>query len=278
MRCSSRATVAARDGEACRRRRRRDAVAAGHGAGGDPTRARQVWSRDARDVLRVAVGDRARVRARAVGRGAGTGAGSRRGHRPAEGLGTDSSRQASVPAIGYRFKHVLTQEVSYDSLLEHQRQARCTSRSAAPSSARHAGLIDEQAALLAHHFARAEAWRDAVRYGRRAADRASALSQFADALATLDQRPRLARRACRTTSARDLLADVLLQQERCARRSDCGPAAGDRRRARSHTSRRAGCLSAARPGVPAEGDLLTLLKRFNAADRALSTALRSAAN
>ena len=40
--------------------------------------------------------------------------------------------------------------------------------------------------MLAHHFERAGDWPEAIRYGRRAAERASALSQFADALATLD--------------------------------------------------------------------------------------------
>jgi tetratricopeptide (TPR) repeat protein/class 3 adenylate cyclase len=180
---------------------------------------------------------------------------------------------ATVFEGGYRFTHVLTQEVSYDSLLEHQRKSlhdvigRAIAR-------RHADRLDEKAPLLAHHFSRAEAWREAVGHGRRAADRASALGQFADAVDALDrvltQLPHLPD----DETSRELWADVLLQQERACetlglrrwQRTIIGELI-----ARLSPSRQAGRLAQT---YLREGDLLTLLKQFDAADRALSTALQ----
>ena len=95
-------------------------------------------------------------------------------------------QSSGSPRLGYRFTHALTQEVSYESLLDHQRKSLHDAIGRAIER-HHAERLDEKAALLAHHFCRAEAWREAVRYGRRAADRASALSQFADALDMLEQ-------------------------------------------------------------------------------------------
>src|SRR5206468_12050599 len=81
------------------------------------------------------------------------------------------------PRLGYRFTHVLTQEVSYESLLAHQRKSLHEAIGRAIERHRPQRL-DEQAALLAHHYSRAEAWREAIHYGRRAAERASGFSQF----------------------------------------------------------------------------------------------------
>ena len=114
----------------------------------------------------------------------------------------------------------------------------------------------------------------AVDHGRRAADRAIALSQFADALATLDRvREWLARLPDDAQSA-ELLADVLLQQERLCE------TLGQRGRQQEIIGELVALLA---PRGASErlaqaylrqGDLLTLLKRYNEADRALSTSLR----
>jgi tetratricopeptide (TPR) repeat protein len=180
---------------------------------------------------------------------------------------------SALPERGYRFKHVLTQEVTYDSLLEHQRRSLHELVGYAMERT-HSGLIDEQAELLAHHFSRAEAWAFAVRYGRRAADRASALSQFADALVTLDRVCEWVMRLRGDDERSDLLADVLLQQERLCETlgqrgrqekivdeliSQLAPRGASERLAQAYLRK---------------GDLATLLKRFDAAERALSTALR----
>jgi predicted ATPase/class 3 adenylate cyclase/tRNA A-37 threonylcarbamoyl transferase component Bud32 len=188
------------------------------------------------------------------------------------GSGLVQQMESGAHASG-RFDHVLTQEVSYDSLLGHQRKTlhgmvgRAIER-------RHPDGLDEKAALLAHHFERAGAWPEAVHYGRRAAERASALSQFAEALAMLDRVLAWLDELPDGEARRDLKADLLLQQER-----EC-ETLGLRSRQREIIS---DLIAHVTPGGPSarlaeaylrQGNLFTLLKRFDAADRALGTALR----
>ena len=188
--------------------------------------------------------------------------------------GTGLVQQTSVvPEPFYRFKHVLTQEVAYETLLEHQR---LTLHAAAGRAIerRYADRVEEHLERLAHHFSRAGEWADAVRYGVRAADRSHALSQFADALAMLDQTQRWVERLPESAEQRESLADVLLRQERLcetlglrARQLDIAerliavlaPFGGSSRLAEAYLR---------------QGDVYTLLRRFDAADRALGTSLR----
>src|SRR5690606_28483451 len=93
---------------------------------------------------------------------------------------------AVVPEPAYRFKHALTQEVAYDSLLEHQRATLHAALGHAIER-RYASHLDEHVERLAHHFSRAESWSEAVRYGLLAAERTTRLSQNADALDTLER-------------------------------------------------------------------------------------------
>jgi class 3 adenylate cyclase/tetratricopeptide (TPR) repeat protein len=180
-------------------------------------------------------------------------------------------RMPSALTVAYRFTHALTQEVCYDSLVGHQRKVLHGAIGRALVSA-HADRIDERAALLAHHFGHAEDWPAAIRFGRLAAERAIALSQFADALATLDQVLDWATRL--TSGSTDVIADLMLQQERVCE------TLGLRARQQQIIDALIGHL--ARDGRSArladvylrQGDLATLLKRFDAADRALATALR----
>jgi tetratricopeptide (TPR) repeat protein/class 3 adenylate cyclase len=177
------------------------------------------------------------------------------------------------PERAHRFKHVLTQEVTYDSLLGHQRRSLHHLIGCAIERAR-GGRSDDQASLLAHHFALAETWAPAVHHGRRAACRANALGQFADALATLDRVRQWVLRLPEGEERFDLLTEVLLQQER-----QC-ETLGQRGR-QQHIVDELITLLAPRGASERlsqaylrQGDLSTLLKRFDAADRVLSTALR----
>lgn len=183
-------------------------------------------------------------------------------------------QQTNVTAqVGYRFKHVLTQEVTYESLLDHQRRSLHHIIGRALEHQRPHG-VGEHSELLAYHFARAEAWDPAVQHGRRAAERASALSRFADALSMLDRVQDWVTRLPDNDARFDLVADVLLQQERLCETLGL----------RGRQQRIVGELIAllAPRGASQrlalaylrQGDLLTLLKRFDAADRALNTALR----
>jgi class 3 adenylate cyclase/tetratricopeptide (TPR) repeat protein/tRNA A-37 threonylcarbamoyl transferase component Bud32 len=178
---------------------------------------------------------------------------------------------SGAPTISYRFTHALTQEVCYDSLVGHQRRRLHGEVGRALVSA-HVDGMDERAALLAHHFGQAEDWPAAIRFGRRAAERAIALSQFADALATLDQLLDWASRL--PGSQTDLIADLLLSQERV-----CETLGLRARQQQIIDSLIAELTREDRSARLAEvylrqGDLSTLLKRFDAADRALATALR----
>jgi serine/threonine protein kinase/tetratricopeptide (TPR) repeat protein len=173
----------------------------------------------------------------------------------------------------YRFKHVLTQEVTYDSLLGHQRRSL---HNLVGGAIEHgpSGRSDDQAALLAHHFALAETWAPAIHHGRRAAARASALSQFADALATLDRVREWVARLPESDEQFDILTAVLLQQERLC--ETLGQRGQQQQLVDELISLLAPRGSSERlsQAYLRQGDLSTLLKRFDAADRALSTALR----
>jgi tetratricopeptide (TPR) repeat protein/class 3 adenylate cyclase/tRNA A-37 threonylcarbamoyl transferase component Bud32 len=178
-----------------------------------------------------------------------------------------------VPERVFRFKHILTQEVAYDSLLEHQRKgahgaiARALDRQGA-------GAHDGHAEALAHHFAAAEVWREAVDYGWRAAQRLIELSQCSNALAMLERVQSWTSRLPDDDARRDRLADVLLKQERVCE------TLGQRRRQRQIITQliellaQHGSSSRLAETYLRQGDLLTLLKQFDAAERALNTALR----
>ena len=174
----------------------------------------------------------------------------------------------------HRFKHVLTQEVVYDTLLEHQRLD-LHGTVARVIEARYADRLDEHLERLAHHWSRAGDWTAAVRYGVRAAERSHALSQFADALAMLDRTEEWAARVDDETVRFDLLVDVLLHQERSCE------TLGLRMRQLDIVERLIALLE---PGGDSprlaevhlrHGDVSTLLRRFDQADLALATALAS---
>ncbi|GFE87352.1 serine/threonine-protein kinase [Steroidobacter agaridevorans] len=178
-----------------------------------------------------------------------------------------------VPDIAYRFNHVLTHEVTYESLLSHQRRSwhRIVGAALARLTPRQ---VDDHAELLAHHFALAESWQQAIDHGGRAAERARALSQFADALAMLDRVRSYIDRLPDDEQRADRIADVLLQQERLCE------TLGKRGRQQQIVDELIALLaprgtsSRLAQAYQRQGDLLTLLRRFDAADRALGTALR----
>jgi len=178
-----------------------------------------------------------------------------------------------VPEPVFRFKHVLTQEVAYDSLLQHQRKTAHAAIGRAIEQ-QGAGRPEEHAERLAHHFSQAESWREAVAHGRRAAERLLALSQFANALAMLDRLQSWVAHLPDGEERRDLIADILLQQERMCE------TLGQRRRQQEIITELIALLAPQGAGSRLaeaylrQGDLLTLLKQFDGAERALNTALR----
>ena len=76
--------------------------------------------------------------------------------------------------LEYVFKHVLTQDVAYESIL-HARRRELHARIGATIEELHADRLEEHVEELAHHFIRGEVWTKAARYARQAGDRAAAL-------------------------------------------------------------------------------------------------------
>ena len=82
----------------------------------------------------------------------------------------------------YMFKHAITQDVAYNSLLIARRKE-LHHRSAAAIEALFADRLDELSATLAYHFERAEAREQAIHYLQKAAERAQATFANAEAIA-----------------------------------------------------------------------------------------------
>jgi class 3 adenylate cyclase/tetratricopeptide (TPR) repeat protein len=100
------------------------------------------------------------------------------------------------PDLAYTFKHALTHEVAYGSLLQERRRALHGAVLAAIERL-HAGRLDEHLEELTRHAVRSESWDKAVAYGAEAAARAKrrwalrgALANLEQALAALGQLPR----------------------------------------------------------------------------------------
>ena len=90
------------------------------------------------------------------------------------------------PDLAYTFKHALTHEVAYGSLLQERRRTL------------HAGIVAtlerlaperlaEQVDRLTHHALRGEVWDKAVAYGRQAGTRAMARSAYREAVTAFEQ-------------------------------------------------------------------------------------------
>jgi class 3 adenylate cyclase/tetratricopeptide (TPR) repeat protein len=99
------------------------------------------------------------------------------------------------PDIEYTFKHALTYEVAYGTLLQEQRRALHLKIMEALEQLT-ADRLDEQVEELARHAFRAEVWSKAVTYFRRAGERATnrpapreAVAYFEQALAALARLP-----------------------------------------------------------------------------------------
>jgi class 3 adenylate cyclase/tetratricopeptide (TPR) repeat protein len=177
-----------------------------------------------------------------------------------------------APERAFRFKHVLTQEVAYDTLLQHRR--RVLHRQAGVALEEHFSYrTEEHASRLAYHFSRAEEWAKAVRYGHVSAARARSLNEFQDALATLEDVLAWLSRLPDDLERRDLQVDTLLQQEELCE------TLGQRGRQQEILDRLGGLVDArSDPRRLIEvyrrrGDVYTLLRRFDEARSALEAAL-----
>ena len=108
--------------------------------------------------------------------------------------------QARLPEVEYLFKHVLTQEAAYSSILDDQRRV-LHRKFAILLEQEGLNVSDEQAAVMAYHWLRAEEWEKALEYTLQAAERArklharpEALTHYWQALELLDKLPRTDKR------------------------------------------------------------------------------------
>ena len=90
------------------------------------------------------------------------------------------------PDLEYTFKHALTHEVAYGSLL-HERRGALHARIVEAIERLFAERLEEQTERLAHHALRGELWSRAVPYLHRAGERAAARSVFGHAAASFDE-------------------------------------------------------------------------------------------
>lgn len=117
--------------------------------------------------------------------------------------------QARLPEVEYLFKHVLTQEAAYASILNEQRRSlhRKVAVFMEPAAA---DTPAEHAAVLAHHWLCAEDWAKALKYTLQAAERASKLYARPEAIAHYWQALELLERVPQTLEQRHTHMDVVL--------------------------------------------------------------------
>ena len=90
------------------------------------------------------------------------------------------------PELVYTFKHALTQEVAYSSLLQERRRV-LHAQIVNALEALAGDYLTEQVERLAHHALRGEVWEKAVTYCRQAGARACDRAAFREALAAFEQ-------------------------------------------------------------------------------------------
>jgi len=85
------------------------------------------------------------------------------------------------PDSTFIFKHALTRDVVYDSILTNKQKSMHETIGKAIESL-YAERADQKPELLAHHYSLSENWANAVRFGKLAAEKAYRYSQFQEAL------------------------------------------------------------------------------------------------
>ena len=90
------------------------------------------------------------------------------------------------PDLEYTFKHALTHEVAYGSLL-HERRRELHARIVEVIEALHGDRLAEHVERLAHHALRGEAWEKAARYASEAGQKAAARQAHREAVASFEQ-------------------------------------------------------------------------------------------
>jgi hypothetical protein len=139
--------------------------------------------------------------------------------------------QPAICGVEYSFKHALTQEVAYNSILAERRRA-LHERAARAIEGLYAQQLDDHYSDLGHHYLRSDDAAKAIRYAQLAAEQAVSRGAYSEATSLIDAAPKLlrklperdARRAeFALRSLQDVIALVLhggasLERERAVRR------------------------------------------------------------
>jgi class 3 adenylate cyclase/tetratricopeptide (TPR) repeat protein len=117
---------------------------------------------------------------------------------------------AYEPELMYSFKHALTQDVVYASVLERRRR---TYHAAAGFGLEelYSGRIEDVVELIAYHFGRGHVWDKATTYLRQAAVKAQARSAHREALAALEEALQALRHLPDTPERREQEIDVRIE-------------------------------------------------------------------
>ena len=113
------------------------------------------------------------------------------------------------PEIEYTFKHALTQQVAYETLLQERRRA-LHARIVEALEALAGERVAEQVDRLAHHALRGEVWDKALAYCRQAGEKAVARSAYREAVGYFEQALGALPHLPETRDTRELAIDLRL--------------------------------------------------------------------
>jgi class 3 adenylate cyclase/tetratricopeptide (TPR) repeat protein len=113
------------------------------------------------------------------------------------------------PELEYTFKHALTHEVAYGSLLQERRRTLHT-RIVKVMEGLAGGRLSEQVERLAHHALRGEVWEKALAYCRQAGETAMTRSAHREAIGYLEQALNALRHLPETRDTREQAVDLRL--------------------------------------------------------------------
>jgi tetratricopeptide (TPR) repeat protein/class 3 adenylate cyclase len=172
----------------------------------------------------------------------------------------------------YMFKHALTQQVTYSTVLLQRRKVLHGLVGRAMEEL-YGHRLRELVHLLHHHFSLAEDWGKAIRYAREAAEQAKRVSQFEEALRLLEQMKIAVSQLPPHRTKYGTLVEALLEEERLC------DTLGWRERQEAVIEQIFSVLrsyddpSAKAAAYVRQGDLCTQLGRFEEADQVLGQAL-----
>jgi class 3 adenylate cyclase/tetratricopeptide (TPR) repeat protein len=127
--------------------------------------------------------------------------------------------KADFPELAYTFKHALTHEVAYNSLLI-QRRRELHHKIGLAIEELHAGRLAEHYAILAYHFGMAEAQEKALEYLLKAAEKAAKAFATREAIALYDQAGEAAGQLSETVPPETLIAIHQAKADLCVLVSD----------------------------------------------------------